>query len=214
MMRSLRCWVVLAGAAWLVAGCGGGGGDGPTPPTQPVNRAPTISAPASTSVLAGREIVVRPTVSDPDGQSLTYSIANMPAWASFNATNGELRGTPAAADIGTYSNIRITVSDGQAQATATLSITVAAATAGTASVSWDAPLQRTDGSPLTNLAGFRIYYGNSSGDLRYVISVNDPGARSTIVQDLTSGTWYFAATAIDAAGIESARSNVASKTIS
>lgn len=214
MLPSTRRLVIISSLLTLLAACGGGGGGGSSGPDgPPANRAPTISAPADSSVLVGRELVISPTASDPDGQALSFSVANRPAWLSFNASTGELRGTPQAADVGTYSGIQVTVSDGQAQASATLRITVAAQTLGRATLSWEAPLQRTDGSPLTNLAGFRIYYGTSAGNLGSVIQVNDPGARNAVVENLTPGTWYFAATAIDAAGMESARSNTASKTI-
>jgi hypothetical protein len=92
-------------------------------------------------------------------------------------------------------------------------VTVAQAAAGRATVSWLAPDTNVDGSPLTDLAGFRVYYGSAPGDLRYVIQVADPGARNRVIENLTIGTWYFAATAYDQSGSESARSNVASKAI-
>ena len=76
-----------------------------------------------------------------------------------------------------------------------------------------APLQRTDGTPLQNLAGFRVYYGTQPSALATVIDIANPGASSVVVDNLTSGTWYFAATAVDADGIESAFSTTASKTI-
>jgi hypothetical protein len=84
---------------------------------------------------------------------------------------------------------------------------------GRATLSWTAPTERTDGSPLTDLAGFKIYFGVSSADLRYVIEVKDPGARSWVVDNLTPGTWYFAASTLDASGLESVRSNPVSKQI-
>ena len=217
----------------VVAACGGGGesgsgssGTGSTPPASSVppssgsssgggttNTAPAITLTAKHSVLIGRELAIRPSASDPDGQSLTYSVSNKPAWMTFSSGTGELRGTPSAADVANYDNIRVTVSDGQAQASATTSISVVASAPGRATLSWAAPAERTDGSALTNLAGFRIYFGSSAGDLRYVIEVKDPGARSWVVEDLTLGTWYFAATAFDSVNAESVRSGVVSKSI-
>ena len=177
------------------------------------NGAPTITVTAHHSVLVGREIVVRPRAGDPKGKGLKFGVSNKPAWMTFSETTGQLRGTPSAADVATYENIRITASNGQGQASAKTSISVLASAAGRATLSWSAPAQRTDGSALTNLAGFRIYYGNSADDLRFVIEVKDPGARSWVVEDLTTGTWYFAATAFDSVNAESARSGVASKSI-
>jgi len=206
-----------------------GSGAGSTPPTSSAspgsgsssggtttgstNTAPTITLTAKHSVLIGRELIIRPTASDRDGQALTYSVSNKPAWMTFSASTGELRGTPSAGDVSNYDNIRVTVSDGQAQVSVTTSVSVVASAPGRATLSWSAPAARTDGSPLTNLAGFRVYFGNSAGDLRYVIEIKDPGARSWVVEDLTGGTWYFAATAFDAANAESERSGVASKSI-
>lgn len=218
-------------AAWLVwasvclVACSGGGGSGaagPSPSTStsppagssaPANSAPVITLQPTAEVLVGRELKLRPSASDADGQSLSFSIANKPSWLSFSAQTGEISGIPAEADVGTYAGIRITVSDGQAAASVTCSITVLAATSARATVSWAAPTQRTDGTPLTNLAGFRIYYGAAADDLSQIIEIRDPGARSWVVEDLTQGAWYFAATAFDQAGAESSKSNTVSKTI-
>jgi len=202
--------LVLAAAGVTLVACGGGGEQSSDPP--PANRAPTISMAPAQDVLVGRELTVTPTASDPDGDPLTFSVSNRPAWMSFSAQTGVLTGTPGAGDVGVY-NVTIMVSDGKAQTSDQTGITVSAAVTGRATLSWDAPLQRTDGSPLTNLAGFKLYYGTSAGDLRYVIQVADPGARSWVIEDLTAGTWYFAASAYDQTSAESVRSNVASKTI-
>jgi hypothetical protein len=67
---------------------------------------------------------------------------------SFSAQTGVLAGTPGAGDVGVYSFV-ITVSDGEAQASDQASVMVVQAAAGRATLSWQAPAQRTDGSPLT-----------------------------------------------------------------
>ena len=203
--------LVLAAAGVLLVACGGGGAEqAPNPPA--ANRAPTISVPPSSSVLVGRALTVTPTASDPDGDPLTFSVVNKPNWMTFSATTGVLTGTPQAGDVGNY-DVTITVSDGKAQANGQTRVNVSQQVAGRATLSWDAPLQRTDGSPLTNLAGFKLYYGSSAGNLQNVIQVPDAGARSYVVENLTIGTWYFAASAYDQGGVESARSNVVSKSI-
>ncbi len=207
----------LFAAVLLLAACGGTGGvqqSGQTPPpTSPTNSAPTISMPAAAEVLVGRELSVTPSASDPDGQTLTFSVSNKPAWLSFNASNGRLVGTPTAADVGSYQSVRVTVSDGAASASAQTNITVMQQTVGRATLSWQAPTDRTDGSPLTNLAGFRIYYGTNQSDLRQSVEIRDPGANTWVIENLTAGTWYFAATAFDASGVESARTNAVTKSI-
>lgn len=82
-----------------------------------------------------------------------------------------------------------------------------------ATVGWDAPTERVDGSPIGSLSAFRIYYGTAPTSLDRIVTVTDAGSRSARVYSLTPGTWYFAVTAIDADGMESERSGVASKTI-
>ena len=44
---------------------------------------------------------------DADNDPLTYSIANLPSWATFSTSTGRLTGTPAASNVGTYANIMI-----------------------------------------------------------------------------------------------------------
>jgi hypothetical protein len=111
-------------ACGLLAACGGGGGSGGgsntgtvvNPPTTPTNRAPTISGAPATAVAAGQTYSFTPTASDPDGQALTFSIANKPSWANFSSASGSLSGTPGAGDVGTHGGIVISVSDGSASA--------------------------------------------------------------------------------------------------
>ena len=108
----------------------------------------------------------------------------------------------------------ISVSDGAASASLpAFAITVAQATTGSATLSWTPPTQNTDGSSLTNLAGFRIVYGTSSAALNQTIEIANPGLATYVVTGLNSGTWYFAVKAYSSAGGESELSNVASKTI-
>ncbi len=64
-----------------------------------------------------------------------------------------------------YPNIRISVSDGQLTTNlGDFTINVVATSPGTATLSWTPPTQNTDGSPLTDLAGYRVYWGTSSGN--------------------------------------------------
>ncbi len=78
----------------------------------PSNVAPTISGTPATAVVAGQAYSFVPTANDADQDTLTFSIQNKPAWASFNSATGRLAGTPSGADVGTYSDIVIAVSDG------------------------------------------------------------------------------------------------------
>jgi hypothetical protein len=84
----------------------------PAPP--PPNNPPVISGTPTASVLVGESWEFQPTASDPDGDSLSFSISNKPAWLSFDAATGRTWGTPVDANVGIHSFITITVSDGQA----------------------------------------------------------------------------------------------------
>ena len=86
-------------------------------------------------------------------------------------------------------------------------------TVGNASLSWVPPTENEDGTALVDLAGYRIYYGNSSTNLDRVIVINGVGTTRYVVDNLTSGTYYFGIRAFNRAGTESAMSGIASKTI-
>lgn len=178
------------------------------------NLAPVISGTPSASAVAGVAYLFQPSASDANGDRLTFSISNVPSWASFDTATGRLQGTPTASHLGTYSNVSITVSDGRATSALTpFSITVRAATTGSATLSWTPPTTNADGSTLTNLAGYRIYWGTSQGDYSSSVTVNNPGLSSYVVDNLLPGTYYFAVSARNSAGVEGGMSNTASKTI-
>jgi hypothetical protein len=178
------------------------------------NGAPTISGTPPTSAQEGQAYSFTPAASDPDGDTLTFSITGKPSWAAFSASTGALTGTPPAGSSGSYANIVISVSDGKVSASLpSFSITVQQAAMGSATLSWSAPTLRTDGTPLTNLAGYRIHYGTTEGQYSNRITIDNPGVNTYVVEDLGVGTWYFTTTAFDTTGAESDYSNVASKTI-
>jgi len=180
----------------------------------PANPPPTISGTPATSANAGTAYSFTPTAADPNGNALTFSIQNPPSWASFNTQSGNLSGTPGSGDAGTYSNIIISVSDGTSTASLpAFSIIVTQVANGSATVSWSAPTQNTDGSALTNLAGFNIYYGTSATNLNQSVQIANPGLTTYALGNLAPGAWYFAVNAYTTAGAESALSSIASKTI-
>jgi hypothetical protein len=85
--------------------------------------------------------------------------------------------------------------------------------AGTATLSWTAPTQNTDGGDLTDLAGFRVYYGASPSNLTLRHTISDPAVTQFVANGLAAGTWYFAVSAFNRIGAESGLSNTGSKTI-
>lgn len=81
-------------------------------------------------------------------------------------------------------------------------------------VTWTAPTTNTNGTALTNLAGYTIHYGTSRSALIQSVNVQNAGATDYVVQGLTGGTWYFAVTSYTNSGLQSNYSTVVSTTIS
>lgn len=187
----------------------------PTPAPPPANTAPTISGTPSNTVATGASYSFTPVAADADGNSLSFTIANKPAWASFNVATGRISGTPTVAHVGTQSGIVISVSDGTATvALPAFSITVSQpAPSGTAALSWSAPTQNTDGSALSDLAGYYVYHGTSPGSLTMAVELRGNSVTNYTFNALANGTHYFAISAFNASGVESALSGVGSKTI-
>lgn len=211
----------LVAIALLVAACGGGDDksatsapQNPGPGPGGGNAPPTIQGQPGTSIVAGQAYSFRPTANDANGDTLTFTASNLPDWASINQSTGAVSGTPTSTDVGTYSGITITVSDGSATASLTaFAITVTDISTGSATLSWTPPTQNSDGSTLTNLAGYRITYGRSANVLDRSISLTNPSLNTYVVENLSAGTWFFSVTSVNSEGTASSSSNVASKTI-
>lgn len=78
-----------------------------------VNNPPSISGTPVTNTSVGTAYRFAPTASDPNADTLTFSISGKPAWATFDAKTGVLSGTPSSKQAGVYKNITIQVSDGK-----------------------------------------------------------------------------------------------------
>jgi hypothetical protein len=211
-------WAAVLGLGLLLAACGGdeGGGDaggGGGGGGGGGNNSPTIGGSPDTQVMESTAYSFEPNAQDADGDALTFSIQNLPSWASFDEATGAMTGTPGPGDVGLYANIRISVSDGEASTNlAAFSVQVVSTAAGSAMLSWTAPTENTDGSALTDLSGFKIYWGTAPGNYPNSVEL-DIGTMSYVVEQLTPDTYYFVATALDSEGHESAFSNMASKTV-
>ena len=184
-----------------------------------INNPPEISGSPSTSVDEGTLYKFVPSAFDPDGDTLSFSITNLPAWASFSSITGTLSGTPRATDVGLYEKIVIAASDGTATATLDpVTITVNAATAaptGSATLSWVAPVSRVDGTPLalSQIGGYKIYMGVAPDNLTVLVNIHDGSAVEYLVNDLSAGIYYFGLTTYDTAGVESQLSDLVQKLI-
>jgi len=178
------------------------------------NSTPTISGNPLGQVSVNGSYFFTPTAGDPDDDVLTFSVTGLPDWASFNSSTGRITGTPTDADVGTYSNIRITVSDGTKSASlATFSITVEAVSLGSVTLNWTPPTQNEDGTSLMDLAAYRIYWGTTPGSYPNSVTIDNPGLSSYVVENLVPGTYEFVATSINALGVESVYSNSATKIV-
>ena len=188
----------------------------PVPEPEPVNNPPTIGGSPAISVEEGANYSFTPSASDPDGNTLTFTIVGRPDWASFNTSTGALTGVPDAADVGMYEGISISVTDDvDTVSLAVFSIEVVAANSSTGSVtlSWTAPTENEDGSPLVDLSGYRIYWGTTPGNYPNSLTIDDTGLTTYVIDNLAPDTYEFVATSFNAAGVESAYSNPATKTV-
>jgi hypothetical protein len=184
----------------------------PAAPAAP--ESPTISGTPLASVVAGHAYSFTPTTTDPSGAALTFSVKNAPSWATFNSATGELSGTPTEADVATYSNITISVSNGTTSVSLpAFPIAVTQMANGSATLEWVAPTENTNGTPLTNLAGYRVYYGTSATAMTQTVQIANPDIVTHEVSNLSPGTWYFSVRSYTSANVESNASAVASKTI-
>ena len=84
------------------------------------------------------------------------------------------------------------------------SISLYATTSGTppppvysVTLAWDAPTTNVDGSPLTNLAGYWLYYGTTSGV--FTTNINIGNVTTYTIANLPYGTYYFAVKAYNSA---------------
>jgi len=82
-----------------------------------------------------------------------------------------------------------------------------------ATVVWTKPTTNTDNSAYTNPNGYRIQYSQNVTDLSTSVYLTEAQTVTPSWQspNLAAGTWYFGVRAVNALGLESDLSNVASK---
>lgn len=180
------------------------------------NRAPSISGSPATTAYVGKTYSFRPTASDPDGNKLTFKIARKPGWATFSSSTGTLSGTPATSQVGSYSNIVISVSDGivtKSLPAFTIKVVQATSSSAPVTLSWARPTQNVDGTQLNNLVGYRIHYGKVSGQYDYSVSIGSASITSATIENLAPARWYFAVTAVASSGTQSDYSAQLSKLV-
>jgi hypothetical protein len=165
-------------------------------------------------VTTGTEYVFSPDANDPDGDQLTFSVQGLPGWAEFDSASGVLRGTPTSGDVGSYTNIVISVSDGElSDALPAFAIDVVDTATGTVRLSWTPPTENSDGTLLADLAAYKFYYGLSENDMTNVVRVDNPGISTYVIENLAPNTYYFTSTVVNSDEVESDFSNVTSVTV-
>lgn len=107
-----------------------------------------------------------------------------------------------------FSSILLTACGGGASDT--ISDTQNTTTSSGKVLEWTAPTTRTDSSPLSlsEIQGYRIYYGTSPSNLTMLVDLNDDTITDFTVDSIPSGNYYFAVTAYDMDGVESGFSNI------
>ena len=174
------------------------------------NGSPVISGTPPRTVVVGERYAFRPQVSDPDSTVFRFDIAGKPSWASFDVLTGNLTGTPGEGDVGTYTGIEISVTDGIDTVTLpAFSIEVVASGSATGSVAlrWTPPTQNEDGSQLTDLAAYRILWSRNGASFSNSVRISNPSVTRYVVENLAPGNYELVITAINSAGVESRFSN-------
>lgn len=177
------------------------------------NSAPSISGSAPPAVVMGTTYSFTPQASDADGDTLTFSIQNRPEWASFDTQTGRIWGTPTLGAVGVYNNVRISVSDGTDTASLKFGVEVTSSALGSVSLSWAAPTLNEDGTTLTDLAGYKIYYGTNANDLNTMIRIDNSSVLTYLIDNLAPNTYFFAAAAFNSSGVDSELSGQISRVV-
>jgi Fibronectin type III domain len=91
--------------------------------------------------------------------------------------------------------------------------TVSRLAASAVMVTWEAPTENTNGTPLMDLSGYTIHYGTQSQSYTSTIAITNPGLTTYVVDNLTPGIYYFAITASASDGFQSGYSPEVSVTV-
>ena len=149
------------------------------------------------------------TVDEGGASTLTWSATNADSCSASGGWTGDRNtsGTVSTGPLTAGTTFSLTCTGAGGSALEMISIAVV----GPVQLSWAPPTENVDGSPLTDLSAYRIYYGDASRSYDQVVVVGNPAATSYTLS-LASGDYYVAMTAVDADGNESAYSNEVIKT--
>ena len=133
--------------------------------------------------------------------------------ASTAASSTATQSTPATASVGSGTATSDTATSGTVTSGTSTSSSPPTASSAAVTINWTPPTENVDGTPLTNLAGYNIHYGTTSGNYTQTIAVSNPGIASYVVQSLAPGTYYFVVAAVNSSGTESPLSSQVSATV-
>ena len=120
------------------------------------NQAPVLQNPGEPTVAEGQTLTLPLLATDPDGDALTYSVANAPPGATFDPADGILTWTPNYFQAGDYSNVVFGASDGNLTSYQTITIQVT----------------KTNRPPIFIPIG--NYSGREGGLLQFTLAATDP----------------------------------------
>lgn len=209
--RALQFSIVLFFAA-SIAACSGGGGGGSAYQgggADQTGLTVTITNPGAPEIDTTDDSMSL------SGNARSPGGVTSVSWETDRGSEGSASGTDSwtASDIPLElgaNTITVTATNAAGQ-TRSDTIVINRESGGTGSVtlSWIPPTERTDGTPLQTLAGYKISYGRMSEVYDYTINLDNPGLASYVVEDLVPGDWYFVMAAYDTEGLESDYSNEA-----
>jgi hypothetical protein len=158
---------------------------------------------------------------DPDGSTSTSTASTVssdplvsPSVGVIDRSTGTTQTTtPPSTATTTPPADSTTTSGSTTVASGTTTPPVNTVSTGTATLDWTPPTQNSDGSTLTNLAGYTVYYGTSPDQLTESVKLTNPGLTAYTLSNLPAGTWYFAVTSYSSTGAESTRTVVISAKI-
>jgi hypothetical protein len=214
----LSLLLLLATCAALTA-CGGsnGGGDKATP-TEVADNQPAGATPESPDVTTAswRFCASEQGMCNFTGtRQVRYGTGGLYKYATYNGgvrCNNSVFGDPMPGKVKACSvSVAQTGESGSGDSVETP--TPPSVKNGRITLAWIAPQTNADGSPLTDLAGYRVRYGTSSGSYVNTVQIDNPNALNHVLQGLPASTYYLTVTAFNSANIESHASVEVSKAI-
>jgi hypothetical protein len=144
---------------------------------------------------------------------LAIALAGCGGGDSGSSGIGSTTSSTAASSSTPPQTIADTATTTSGSSTTTAPPTGTAASSSNVTFGWQAPTENSNGTPITNLAGYKIHYGTASQQYTQVVEVSNPSLSRYVMDSLPSGTYYFAITAYNSQGIESALSGEISATL-